>query len=324
MLGLNTEILRDSYNSWGPSARDCLRFAKNPKAIDRHEQDVFQTVSELTKDASRFTDFQVPSAMHQIFVVRPSPDSREIATVEFGTNRLRDIVARAYAQRDHALQYSFYRTIREHPYFASPARQMFEIRQLLWFRHYYSNPRSCTGAAESSPPLQIPCWYNNLKFFYKVEELKDISQTKTPICLVPTSPKFPALSAIVLTGNAVITIQITIALKHGAKEQEFDLIYKNLPPDLLAKRPGRCHVFITDNEMNARSLREQNQTQVPNGTLVYSMAFGIKELESWAPATEELVDALEKARVSIYLLRAMWYLSGNVQSPPSEETVTDD
>ena len=307
MLGLNTKILRDSYNSWGPSARDCLGFAKNPQAIGRHEQDVFCAASELTKDASHFTDFQVPSAMHQIFVVRPSPDSREIASVEFGTDRLRDIVARAYAQRDHALRYSFYRTIREHPYFASPARQVLEIRQLLWFRHYHYNTFPCTGAVESSPPLQIPCW-NKLKFFYKVEQLKDINETETPICLVPTSRKFPALSAIVLTGNAVITLQITIALEHGAKEQEFDLIYKNLPPDLLARRPNRCHVFITDNEINARSLREQNQTQAPNGTLIYSMAIGIEKLDSLAPATEERVVALEKARVSMYLLRAIWYL----------------
>ena len=285
---------------------------------------MLRAASELTKDASHFTDFLVPSAMHQILVVRPSPDSREIASVEFGTNHLRDIVARAYAQRDRVVRCNFYRTIREHSCFASPARQIFEIHVLLWFWHYPSNHLLGTGAAASSPSLYIPYHWNNLKFFYKIEELKDSSDSENSICFVPTSRALPTLSAIVLTGNAVITVQITISLKHDVQEEEFDLIYKNLPPDLLAKRPGRYHVFITDNEINAKSLREQNQTQVPNGTLVYSVAMGIEQFDSWAPVTEAQVDALEKARVSIYLLRAMWYLSGNVQSPPSEATVADD
>ena len=294
---------------------------KNPKAIGRHEQDVYRAASELTKDASLFTSFQVPSAIHRIFVIRPSPDSREIASIEFGTNRLRDIVARAYAQRDNAERYSFYRTIREHSCFASPARQMFEIHLLLWFWHYHCHALSCTGATASSPFFQIPSCRNNLKFFYKVEELKDISETQQSICLVPTSRTFPTLSAVVLADNAVITVQFTIALKHDANEQEFDLIYKNLPPDLLAKRPGRYHVFVTDKEINAKSLREQSQTQVPNGTLVYSAVIGVENMDSTVPVTEERVDALEKARVSMYLCCPIWYLFGSVQAPPSEATV---
>ena len=304
LLGLNTEILRDSYASWGPSTRDCLRFAKNPKAIGRHEQDVFRTASELTKDASHFTGFQLPSATHRIFVLRPSPDSREIACVEFGTNRLRNIVARAYAQQDNAVRYSFYRTIREHSWFASPAHQMVEIHLLLWFWHCHHNYSyiRCPGATEDSPRLKIPPCPENLKFFYKAEELKDISEPGKPICLVPTSRSFPTLSAVVLTSSDVITIQITFALRHDTNEPEFDLIYRNLPPDLLARRPGRYHVFITDKEIIAKSLREQNQTQVPNETLVYSAAFSI---ESSALVTEERVHALEKARVSMYWLYAI-------------------
>ena len=286
---------------------------------------MIRAASQLTKDASHFTGFQVPSVTHWIFVVRPSPNSREIASVEFGTNRLRDIFARAHAQQDHAVRCSVYRAIREHSRFASPARQMFEIHFLLWFWHYYHNNTFYgTSTATSSPYLQIPSCQNNLKFFYKAEELKDISEPGKPICLVPSSRTFPTLDAVVLTHDAVITVQIAIALKHDANEQEFDLIYRNLPPDLLKKRPGRHHVFITDKEINAKSLREQNQTQVPNGTLVFSTAIGVDSLDSMAPATEERVDALEKARVSVSWLSAIWYLSGNMQAPPSEATVADD
>ena len=214
--------------------------------------------------------------------------------------------ARAYAQQDYAVRYRFYETIRGHPWFTSPACQIFEIHILMWFWHYrYGNSLGCTGSAESSPQLQIRSCPENLKFFYKVEELKDISEPGKPICLIPTSPTFPTLSAVILTSNAVITAQITIALKHDANEQEFDLIYKNLPPGLLAKRPGRYHVFITDTGFTAKSLREQNQMQIPNGTLVYSADIGVEYLDLMAPVTEELVEALDKARVSMSWLYAI-------------------
>ena len=301
MLGLDAEILQDSYNSWGPSARDCLRFAKSPKVIGLHEQDVFRAASELTKDASHFTAFQLPSATHRVFVVRPSPDSREIASVEFGTNRLCDIFARAYARQGHAGRCSFYKTIREHPCFAPLAGQMFEIHLLLWLERCTDGTTLlCDDGVESSPVLKIQSCKGNQKFFYKAEELKDISEPGKSICLVPTSRTFSTLDAVILTSDAVITVQITIALKEDVIEQEFDLIYRNLPSDLLAKRPDRYHVFITDNWVNAESLQEQDHTQIPNGTLVYSTAISAESLDSKSPATEGRVDSLVKSRVSMY------------------------
>ena len=322
ILGLNTDILRDSYNSWSPSIRNCLRFAEEPESICAYEQDVFQVALELTKDPSHLVSFKSPSTTHRIFVVRPSPKSRRTQIVEFGTNRLREMFARAYAQQDQVVRYRFYETIREHPWFTSPAHQIFKIHILLWFWHYYNDYLMCTAA--SSPRLQLPTCPENLKFFYKAEELKDISEPEKPICLVPTSQTFPTLDAVVLISDAVITVQIAIALKHGTNEQEIDLIYRNLPPDLLARRPGRCHVFITDNKINAISLRERNHTQVPNGTLIYSTDISIDYLDSRAPATEERVDTLVQARVSIYWLCAVWYLLANMQAPPSEAMVADD
>ena len=310
LLGLNAKILSDSYNSWGPSAHNCLRFAEKPEAICAHEQDVFDAAFELTKDTSRFTNRKSLLAMHQIFVVRPSPKSRQMAIVEFATNRLREIFARVYAQQDQAVRRSFYRTIRGHSWFASPAGYMFKIHVLLWFWHLgiYSNLFQCTGVKGSPRTFTIPSCYGNLKFFFKAEELKNISEPGKPMCLVPTSRTFPTPDAIVLTDNAVIAVQITIAFKHDAKEQEFDLIYRHLPPDLLAKRPNRYHLFITDKEINAKSLREQNHTQIPNGTLVYSTAISVESMDSMV--TEENMDALEKARVSMNWLYAIWCLLG--------------
>jgi hypothetical protein len=80
------------------------------------------------------------------------------------------------------------------------------------------------------------------------------------------------------------------------KEKEFGLIYDNLPLELLNKRPRRCHVFITDDGCNAKSLREQNRTEIPDGNLSYTTVIGVDDLDSQAPATTERVDALEEAR----------------------------
>ena len=281
---------------WGPSARRSIRFAEEPEAICAHEQDVFQVASELIKGPSHFITFKSPSATHRIFVVRPSPKSRRIAIAEFGTTRLRDIFARVYINQDCAVRQGFYRSIRDQPLFASLAGQIFKNHVLLWLWHSNVAP-TCTCATANSPYLDMSLCRDNLKFFYKAEELKGISEPKTHICLVPTSQTFPTLDAVILTSSAVITVQITIALKHDADEQEFNLIYRNLPPDLLAKRPGRYHVFITDNDINARSLREQNHTQIPDGTLVYSTARCFEDLDY---VTEERMYALDKARVSLY------------------------
>jgi hypothetical protein len=121
-----------------------------------------------------------------------------------------------------------------------------------------------------------------------------------PICLIPTSRSFPTLDAVVLTSDAVITVQITISPRHEANKKGFGLIYNNLPPDLLNKRSHRCHAFITDEESNAKSLRAQKREEIPNGTLVYSTVVDVDDLDLRALATAERMEALEKAKVSMY------------------------
>jgi hypothetical protein len=301
LLGLDTEIIRDSYISWGPSARNCVRFAKDPEERSRHEADVILTATSLTKNPNDFS-FEVPSATHWIFLVRPSPNSRRLVTVDYATNRLREIVVRAYCQQDKTARYRFYRTIRRHPWFGAPAGHMYEIHVLLWFAYAQATQTlSCTGAQADSPELEIPSCPGNVIFFDNVDELShlmEISKPEGPMCLVPTSRTFPTLDAVVLTNDTIITVKITISPKHDAMEEGFGLIYKNLPPDLLFERPHRCHVFITDDGLNAKSLREQNRTEIPDGILSYTTVIDVNDLDSQAPATIEHLDALEEARVS--------------------------
>jgi hypothetical protein len=281
-----------------------VRFTEYPELIYSHEQAVFDAASEVIKDQSHFNHFTSPSARHDIFVVRPSPSCRGSPRVDFGTNRLREIFARAYAQQDHAVRRSFYGSIRGDPYFTSLARQMFEIYVLLWFWHAQAQESlPCTGAAVHSPQLEIPACPGNLKFFYKPEELQTMNEPGLPMCLIPTSRTFPTGTpdAVVLTSNAVITVQIVIAYKYDSKEQlEFDHIYENIPSALLTKRPGRYHVLIMDRVYDSTTFREQKLTQIPVGTHVYATSVHMRHLDSKALVTEERVRALEKARVSMY------------------------
>ena len=45
------------------------------------------------------------------------------------------------------------------------------------------------------------------------------------------------------------------------------------------------HLFITDDKTNVKPLREQDQREIPNGTVVCPMAIDVDHLDSKAPAT---------------------------------------
>ncbi|KAI9463713.1 hypothetical protein BJY52DRAFT_1184710 [Lactarius psammicola] len=280
ILGLDIESLRNNYDSWGPSARVCIRLTKTPTRVRGYENSVVEAADELTMKHNDFADFTT-SATNKLFIIGPkSPSQRQESIVEFGTNRLRGYVARAYAKRDHAKRLSFYKAIRGHSLFGSPAGQMFEIYVLLWF--WYSRAEEilpCTGAVATSPHLEIPACPENLEFFPNPEGLKEVKEPERPICWVPTSRTFPSLDAFVLTNDTVITLQMTISRRLDANE-----------------RPRRCHVFITDTDDYAKSLREQNLKEIPKGTFVYSAVIDINELDSIV--TETRVDKLEEARAS--------------------------
>ncbi|KAF8274006.1 hypothetical protein EI94DRAFT_1714501 [Lactarius quietus] len=87
-----------NYNSWGPSARLCISLAGQPEVAEAHESDVVNDAFKLTMSDVEFDDLGKGSPAHRIFVQRPT-SNRRIPRLEFGTDRLRAIVARAYAER---------------------------------------------------------------------------------------------------------------------------------------------------------------------------------------------------------------------------------
>jgi len=95
-------------------------------------------------------------------------------------------------------------------------------------------------------------------------------KTKTTLCLLPVVDNFPTADAIVLTKAHLITIQVTIANSHSANPDGFTKIGEYIPATVIKTRKW-CHVFITDDEKSAKSLRKP-LPQSP-GIGVYSAVF---------------------------------------------------
>ena len=278
---------------------------RDPGSAATHKNRVTRGAYTLTGSVVRFETFDIESLSHQLFVARPAPNRRS-PYMDFASNRVREIVSRAYASHDEATRASFFKAIRVDPWFGLPAGKMYKVHVFLWFQ-YSQSSLQCTGAEPTFPKLSVPACpgEGNFMFFSKPQDLADIlagikeHQTGNPICVVPTLGTFPSFDAFVITDVNLITIQVTISDKHDAKEVDFKIL-NSLPTGLLAKWRKRYHLFITDRESNAAELRKQNLPDIPNGTLVYSVHVPVERLESEAPVTEERVTELEQLRVSVY------------------------
>jgi hypothetical protein len=186
----------------------------------------------------------------------------------------------------------FYNTISRHPWFRASAGHIFETHVLLWLRYAPAQEcLPCTRAVDSSPLLEIPACGKNMEFFARVEDLKNVGEPESQKCLVPVAQNFPTLDAVILTHKFVITIQITVGSTHDAKSTGFEKVYKWLPSDFLANRRW-CHVFLTDAEDKADSLRGQKLNSVPEGMTihVYSAFMNVDQCGSilTSPRVEEL------------------------------------
>jgi hypothetical protein len=146
------------------------------------------------------------------------------------------------------------------------------------------------------PVLKIPACGENMRFI--AEDLGHVAALTLPVCLVPVSRTFPTLDAIVFTVDYIITLQMTVASRHDsdAIALGFQRIYEGLPPDFLEERIW-FHVFVTDTEDKAKSLRKLKVQLVEEmGIHVYSTFIDIDELN--LVITLDRVDKLKEDIVS--------------------------
>ncbi|KAI9456403.1 hypothetical protein BJY52DRAFT_564652 [Lactarius psammicola] len=297
VCGVNVGDLRRNYEKWGPSARVCVQLARDPFEEFNHAHNVKRAAEKFVKLAPTVTNFNATEVSHILFSIRPEVQERggrRILVAEMATDHIKAIISYAAAEAEAQERIKFYQKISTQPGFRVSAGKMFEGFVLNWL---YAGldvvPIRCFATGQ--PDLGIPaCGEKQTTFFDIKSGLVRVKGDKPPLCLLPISKTFPTADAIVITDEFVITIQVTISDRHTVNESGFTLI-KDLLPDPL-KRDNWRHVFITDDDKRAVSLRNQTLCELPEDTIVYSGVFDIGQL---GVTHEDMESYDEKKQVSL-------------------------
>ncbi len=192
---------------------------------------------------------------------------------EMATDHIKTIISYAAADANAQERIDFYQKISTQPAFRVPAGKMFERFVLSWL-YARSNVEPIHCFATGQPDLEIPvCGEEQTTFFDRKNRLENVNGDELPLCLLPTSKTFHTADAIVITDMFFITIQVTTSDRHSAKGSDFTDIKKLIPHGL--RRDNWRHVFITDDDDRAVSLRNQTLCGLPKDILVYSAVFDI-------------------------------------------------
>ncbi|KAH8995601.1 hypothetical protein EDB92DRAFT_2084426 [Lactarius akahatsu] len=277
--------LQRIYRKWGPSARTCLQLLQDGEER-LHERMVTKTAGDFVTDPLPITKYNESKVSHLLFSIRPENQSRigrKAQVPEMATDHIKAIISYAAADAEARDQINFFEKISTHPDFKVPAGKMFEGFVLSWlYARQNVEPLSCFATGQAV--LEIPaCGKKQTTFFGSKATLTEGNQP--PFCLLPTAQNFATADAIVITDEFVITIQVTVSDKHDAKKRGFDKIKELIPTPL--KRDKWRHVFITDSDKKAVSLRNQFLPDLPQNALVYSGVFDIL----WSGVTREHVEA---------------------------------
>jgi hypothetical protein len=108
--------------------------------------------------------------------------------------------------------------------------------------------------------------------------LKDMEVKHLPSCFLPGSQTFATADAIILTVDCLITVQVTLSREHTAKKSGFDGMRESgIRNRNLTTGTNRrwCHVFVTDEDSKANSLRRQTLSDLPEDISIYSTVFDV-------------------------------------------------
>ena len=291
--------MKKNYTLWGPSARTCLELTKIPAQETVYSRTVQHAADSFTSNSKQFRhtlDLDATVVPHRLFIAVPIQNGDD-ANVRFATDHVAQIVTRAYAKYDNAARVRFYNAISGHMWFAASAGYLLENYVLLWLSDapagstLFCSPRH----PRRSHRLEIPVCVQQ-KYFHSVDYLKQANNFQLPICLIPISRVFPTVDVIVLTNHHVITIQVTVSSRHNANQRGFDDIFAKIPRRFQRVRT-RCHVFMTDAEDKAKSLRSQVRDTIPEDVHIYSAVVTIGDQEWDSCLTPENLERLNNARV---------------------------
>jgi hypothetical protein len=216
-------------------------FAADPKAIS-------VSMESTSRDA------------HVLFTLIPN-DERSGFTLRITTPHLCDLVRDAIVRHDAAHRAWFYRQASDLPQFQGTLGFIFEKYFLAWIHSEQAAPIPCTAKSSrfGTPAADLtlrPLGPKNLSVFSGDSEFAKAKDSDTPFGWLPATRTFPSFDAIICTETSIITIQATVSSKHSMSPKGFRRLKEYLPKRFERARTWR-HVFLTDLEKNAPSLRAQ-------------------------------------------------------------------
>ncbi|KAH9035816.1 hypothetical protein EDB84DRAFT_1577925 [Lactarius hengduanensis] len=292
--GLDASALLRNHEKWGPSARTCVQLARDPAKGHHHAIIVNNAADAFVERPPPRTTFDAIEVFHVLFSVRPEVEEdrggRTVPVAVIATEHIKRIISCAAAGAVARKRIEFYRIISTQPSFKVSAGKMFEGFVLSWlYTNSNVDPLRCFATGQLD--LEIPaCGEEQTTFFDSKNGLEKVNRDKLPLCLLPTSEDFPTAKAIVITDEFVITIQVITSDRHSAKGSDLADIKKLIPPGL--GRDKWCHVFITDNDSRAISLRNQTLPELPKDILVYSGVFNI----GWSGVTRKHMESFDEKK----------------------------
>ncbi|KAF8486058.1 hypothetical protein DFH94DRAFT_166224 [Russula ochroleuca] len=291
VLDLDADDLRRNYETWGPSARTCVRLLRDPTREYKHESDVMMDAIRFVANPNAYkVALDAIKVIQTLFSIRPedeSPKGRAILIAEIASNRIKEI-SYAAADADAQERVYFYQTMSKRRAFKVAAGQVFERLVVSWLASPNEGSLHCTSAGsrycrrEPEPPdLRILAYEEEqTSFFGSLTALEKAKMDEFPLCLLPTSKTFTTIDAIILTTRLIITVQVTTSheLSASAQKAGFVEVNKSIPRDII-KQCKWCHVFITDDHVKAESLRDQTNQDffrdLRNGIFFYSAVFDV-------------------------------------------------
>lgn len=281
MLGLNGEALQRHSEMWGPSAHVCIALERNSAFVQDLTLDVQGAATTFVQNFIPGNQLNAIMVSHKLFAIRPEDEERYRMVAEIATKHIEGYIMDATIAADSCRRHDFFTLMSRHPYFKSSAGYMFEKFFFAWFIGCPKPPVKlhCTPSQDRMmgfwivPPLKT-------KFISGVSSLKHTKEDLDSFGWVPISQAFPAANAIACTKKLLLTIQVTISPQHSTKLKGFEDIQRNFPKQFLACRTWH-HLFVTDNEDNAQSLRDktyQELLELPYPIHVYSAVLDVSKL----------------------------------------------
>jgi len=295
VLSLNSDDLRRNYKKWGPSARTCVQCSRAPEFDHEHEADVTTDAAKLiahpeTVNPAGKSNEDPMAVPHKLFSVQPRNKDdtlglgRMLAKATIATPYIRNLISYVVAAAAARERIKFFQIFSRQPMLGGAAGTLFERFVLCWLA-CGSGSLQCTAKGTNPDALEIPaCPTEDQRVFLSSKTTLKAAKVKLlPSCFFPGSQTFPTVDAIILTNDCLITVQVTISSRHSAKEAGFNLVRESGIQK--KKKPNRnddrrwCHVFVTDEESKAKSLREQNRDDLPEDISIYSAVFDVGGLD---------------------------------------------